>query len=117
MKGGSGHRIRAVLVALVLALGMSFSVVQGGLMAAGMAVSAEAGHTGSIDCDGRGGSDHKADAALCLSVCGSAAHALLTPELMALPPASEASFQAVYRLVAGLSHNPDHGPPKTLTFG
>jgi hypothetical protein len=117
MKRWSGHRIRAVLVALVLALGMSFSVVQGGLMAAGMAVSAEAGHTGSIDCDGRGGSDHKADAAMCLSVCGSAAHALLTPELMALPPASEASFQAVYRLVAGLSHNPDHGPPKTLTFG
>ncbi|MCC2665946.1 MAG: hypothetical protein K0S35_3868 [Geminicoccaceae bacterium] len=117
MKRWSGHRIRAALVALVAALGMSFSVVQGGLMAAEMAVSAEAGHTGSSNCDGCGGSDHQADAATCLSVCGSAAHALLTAELMALPPASEASFQAVHRLVAGLSSNPDHGPPKTLTFG
>jgi hypothetical protein len=86
MKRWSGHRIRAVLVALVVALGMSFSVVQGGPMAAGM-------------------------------VCGSAAHALLTAEPMALPAASEASFQAVYLLVNGLSDNPDPGPPKTLTFG
>jgi hypothetical protein len=117
MKGWSGHRIEAVLVALLLALGMSFSVVQGGLMTADMAVSAEAGHTGSGDCDGRGGSDHKADAAMCLAVCGSAAHALLTAEAMALPPASEASFQAVSRLVNGLSNHPDPGPPKTLTFG
>lgn len=117
MKGWSGYRIRAVLVAFLLALGMSLSVVQGGLMAVGMAVSAEAGHTGSSDCDGCGGSDHKADAAVCLSVCGSAAHALLTAELMALPPASEASFQTAHLLVNGLSDNPDHGPPKTLTFG
>jgi hypothetical protein len=117
MKRWSGHRIRAVLVALVVALGMSFSVVKGGLMAAEMAVSAEAGHTGSSGCDGRGGSDQKADAAMCLAVCGSAAHALLTAEPMALPAASEASFQAVYLLVNGLSNNPDPGPPKTLTFG
>ena len=117
MRGWSGHRIRAVLVALVLALGMSLWVVQGGLMTADMAVSAEAGHTGSIDCDGCGASDHKADAAMCLAVCGSAAHALLTAEAMALPPASEASFQVVYLLVDGPSNHPDPGPPKTLTFG
>ena len=117
MKRWSGHRIRAVLVALGLALGMSFSVVQGGLMAAEMAVSADAGHTGSSDCDGCGGSAHKADAAMCLAVCGSAAQALLTAEPMALPAASEASFQAVYLLVNGLSNNPDPGPPKTLIFG
>jgi hypothetical protein len=117
MKRWSGHRIRAVLVALVVALGMSASVVKGGLMAVEMAVSAEAGHTGSSDCDGCGGSAHEADAAMCLAVCGSAAHALLTAEPMALPPASEASFQAVHPLVNGLSDNPDPGPPKTLTFG
>ena len=117
MKRWYGHRIRAVLVALVLALGMSLWVVQGGLKTAGMAVSAEAGHTGSTDCDGCGASAHKADAAMCLAVCGSAAHALLTGEAMALPPASEASFQAVYLLVDGLSDHPDPGPPKTLTFG
>jgi hypothetical protein len=117
MKGWSGHRIRAVLAALVLALGMGLSFVQGGLMTADMAVSAEAGHTGSRDCDGRGGSDHQGDAAMCLAVCGSAAHALLTAEAMTLPPASEASFQAVYLLVHGLSNTPDPGPPKTLTFG
>ena len=95
---------------------MSFSVVQGGLMAAEMAVSADAGPTGSSDCDG-------VAAALtgrCSHVLGRlwvAAHALLTVEPMALPAASEASFQAVYRLVNGLSHHPDPGPPKTLTFG
>ena len=117
MKRWSGHRIRAVLVALVLALGMSFPVVPGGLMAAEMTVSAGAGHTGSSDRDGCGGSAHKADAAMCLAVCGSAAHALLTSEAMALSPASEASFQTVYLLVDGLSDHPDPGPPKTFTFG
>jgi hypothetical protein len=117
MKGCPGHRIPALLMALVIALGMSLSVVQGGLMAAEMAVSAEAGHTGSSDCDGCGGSDHKADAGMCLSVCGSAAHGLVPAELLALPPASGASFQAVHLLFEGRSNSPDHGPPKTLTLG
>jgi hypothetical protein len=117
MKGGSGHRIRALFAALVLALGMSLSVVQGDLMAAEMAVSADAGHAGSSDCDGCGGSDHKTDAGMCLSVCGSVAHGLVPAELVVSPPASRASFRAVYLLLDGLSNSPDHGPPKTLTFG
>ena len=58
-------------------------------MAAEMAVSAEAGHTGSNDCDGCGGSDHKADAGMCLSVCGSAAHGMVPGE----PAAAVANFK------------------------
>jgi hypothetical protein len=86
-------------------------------MAAEMAVSAEAGHTGSNDCDGCGGGDHKTDAGMCLSICGSAAHSMLPGEPVALPPASRASFDAVHLLIGGRSHSPDHGPPKILTLG
>jgi hypothetical protein len=117
MKGRPGHRIRVLLLAFALALGMSLSFVQGGLMAAEMAVSAEPGHTGSSDCDGCGGSDHKADAGMCLSVCGSAAHGMLPAEPLAPSPASQASFQGVRLLLGGRSHSPDHGPPKILTLG
>jgi hypothetical protein len=117
MKGWPGHRIRALLLALVLAFGTSLSFVQGGLMAAEMAVAAEAGHTGTSDCDGCGGSDHDTDAGMCLSVCGSAAQGLPPGEPVALPPASRASYQAVHLLLGGRSHSPDHGPPKILTLG
>jgi hypothetical protein len=117
MNPSPGHRIRVLLLALLLALGMSLSFVQGGLMAAEMAVSAEAGHSGSGDCDGCGSRDHTADAGMCLSVCGSAAHGMLPAEPLALSSASRASFQAVYLLLAGRSHSPDHGPPKLLTLG
>jgi hypothetical protein len=117
MKGWRGHRIRVLLLALVLALGMSMSFVQGGLMAAELAVSAEAGHTGSSDCDGCGGSDHKTDAGMCLSMCASAAQGILPGEPVALPPASRASFQVARLVLDGRSNSPDHGPPKTLTLG
>jgi hypothetical protein len=117
MKDWPGHHIRVLLLALALALGMSLSFVQGGLMAAEMAVSAEPGHTGSSDCDGCGGTDHNADAGMCLSVCASAAHGMLPAEPLGLSPASEASFQLARLLLGGRSHSPDHGPPKTLTLG
>jgi hypothetical protein len=117
MKRWSWHRTRVLLLAILLGLGMSLTFVQGGLMAAEMAVSAEPGHTGSSDCDGCGDSDHKADAGMCLSVCGSAAHGMLPAEPLALSSASRASFQAAYLLLAGRSHSPDHGPPKLLTLG
>jgi hypothetical protein len=117
MKGWPGHRVRVLLLALLLALGMSWSFVQAGLMAAEMAVLPEASHTGPTDGDGCTGSDHKADAGLCLSLCGSAAHGMLPGEPVALPPASRAGFEAVHLLLGGRSHSPDHGPPKILTLG
>jgi hypothetical protein len=115
MKASLGHRIRALLLALALALGMSLSFVQGGLMAAEMAVSV--GHTGSSECDGCGGSDHGADAGMCLSVCGAAAHGMLPGQPVAVPAASRASFQAGYLVLDGRSHSPDPGPPRSLTLG
>lgn len=112
-----GHRIRALLLTLLLALGMSLSFVQGGLMAAEMAISAEAGDPGPSGCDGCGGDDGKMDAAMCLSVCGAAAQGMPPGEPVALPSASRASYQALHLLLGGRSHSPDHGPPRILTLG
>ena len=117
MGSSLGHRIRALLLTLLLALGMSLSFVQGGLMAAEMVMSAEAGEPGPNGCGGCGGDDGKIDAGICLSVCGAAAQGLPPGEPVALPPASRASFQAVHLLLGGRSHSPDHGPPKIVTLG
>jgi hypothetical protein len=118
MKGWPGHRVRVLLLAILLGLGMSLSFVQGSVMAAEMAVSADAGHTGSSDCHGCGGSDDGgASASTCISVCGAAAHGLLSGEPVALPPASRASFEIASLAFGGRSHSPDHGPPKIPTLG
>jgi hypothetical protein len=113
-----GYRLRVFLLTLLLALGMSLSFVQGGLMSAEMAVSTEAGPAGPGGCDGcSGGEDDQTDAGMCLSVCGSAAHGMPPGEPPAQLAASRASFQAVHLLLGGRSHSPDHGPPKILTLG
>jgi hypothetical protein len=96
---------------------MSLSFVQGGLMAAEMAVSAEAAQPGPHDCHGCGDGDVDLEASMCLSMCGSAAQGLLPGEPAALPPASGASFQARYLVLGGRSHSPDPGPPRSITLG
>ena len=117
MSSSPGDRIHALLLTLLLALGMSLSFVQGGLMAAEMAIAAEAGDLAPSGCDGCGGDDGKSDAGMCLSMCGSAAQGMPPGEPVALSPASRAGFQAVHLLLGGRSHSPDHGPPKILTLG
>ena len=117
MKRWSWHRTRVLLLAVCLGLGMSLSFVQGSVMAAEMAVAVDGAPHGPSDCDGCGGSDHMTDAGMCLSVCGSAAQGMLPGQLMALPPASRATFQAVGLLLDGRTNSPDHGPPRTLTLG
>jgi len=107
-----------VLLAVLLGLGMSLSFVQGGVMAAAMAVAADGAHHGSSGCDGCGGGDHKdMNAGTCLTVCASAAQGLMSGELLTLPSASRTGFQVAQLLRSGQSHTPDHGPPKTLTLG
>jgi hypothetical protein len=118
MNGWPGHRIRALLLALVLALGMSLSVVQGSLMAAEMAVAADGAHHGPSGCDGCGGGDHQdMDAGTCLAVCGTAAQGLMPGELLTLPLASRTGFQVTRLHLSGQFHSPDHGPPKNLILG
>jgi hypothetical protein len=107
-----GHRLRALLLALVLALGVNVSLVQGGLMAAEMAVSADAAQPCPHGCDGCGDGHGGLDAGTCLSLCGAAAQGLLPGEPIAHPPASRASLQARYLVFGGRFHSPDPGPPK-----
>ena len=94
---------------------MSLSLVQGGLVVAEMAISADAAHPCPNGCDGCGNSD--LDAGACLSLCGMAAHGLVQDEPVALSPASQASFQGGYLALDGRSHSPDPGPPRPLTLG
>ena len=109
------HRVRALLLALLLALGMSLSLVQAGLMAAEMAFAADAAQPCPHGCDGCDETD--VDAGVCLSVCGAAAHGLLPGEPVALPSGARASFQGGYLILGGRSHSPDPGPPKALILG
>jgi hypothetical protein len=97
---------------------MSLSFVQGGVMAAAIAVAADGAHHGSSGCDGCGGGDHKdMKSGTCLAVCGSAAQGLMSAEPLTLSSASRTDFQVAYLRISGQSHTPDHGPPKTLTLG
>ncbi|HZA67271.1 MAG TPA: hypothetical protein VE592_09985 [Geminicoccaceae bacterium] len=92
---------------------MSFAFVQGGLMAAGMAVSA--GSSGPGGCDGCGGDDGDSEVGTCLSVCGSAAQGLLPGEPVAPPPTLRTGFHVAPSVFNGRINPPDHGPPKILT--
>jgi hypothetical protein len=117
MNGWPGHGIRTLVLALVLALGMSLSVVQGGLMAAEMAVAADGADHGAGGCDGCGGGDHQGmDAGTCLTVCGTTAQGLMPGELLTLPSGSGTSLQVARPHLSSQFHSPEHGPPKLLTL-
>lgn len=117
MHGRFGIRVRALLLALLLALGSSLAFVQGSLSAAEMAVSAEAGHAGPGGCDDCGGHDCEADAAACLSLCASAAQGMPPGEQIASPPISRPVFEVVGLAAGGRSNSPEHGPPKLIAIG
>ena len=118
MSSWPAHRVRVLLLAVLLGLGMSLSLVQGGVMAAGMAIAADDAHHGPSGCDGCGGGDHHGmDAGTCLAVCGTAAQVLMPGELLTLPSASRTGFQVARLHLSSQFHSPDHGPPKILILG
>jgi hypothetical protein len=118
MKRWPWHRTRVLLLAVLLGVGMSLSLVQGSVMAAEMAITANGAHDGSSGCHGCDGGDHQGmEAGACLAVCPSAAQGLMPAELLMLPPASRTNFQIARPQLSGEFHSPDHGPPKTLTLG
>ena len=116
MVDAPGHRIRALLLALLVALGMSLWFVQGAVMAAEMAVPAEACHHGPNGCDGCSG-DGGPDSGGCLALCATAAQALLPGEPLIPRPVSRARFQTLDRCPGGCSYRPEHGPPRMLALG
>ena len=118
MSSWPAHRARVLLLAVLLGLGMSLSLVQGGVMAAEMAIAADDAHHGPSGCDGCGGGDHQdMDAGTCLAVCGTTAQDLMPGELLTLPSASRTSLQVARLHLNSQFHSPDHGPPRTLTVG
>ena len=118
MKRWSWHRTRVLFLAILLGLGMSLSFVQGSVMAAAMAITAEDAHHGSSGCDGCAGGDHNdMNAGTCLTVCASAVQGLMSMEPLTPPSASRTGCQVAHLRISGQFHTPDHGPPKTLTLG
>jgi hypothetical protein len=118
MKRWSWHRTRVLLLAVLLGLGMSLSVVQSSMMAMAMSIAADGADYGSGGCDGCGSGDHNdMNAATCLSACGPAAQGLMPGELLTLPVASRTDFQIARLHLSGQSHSPEHGPPKILILG
>jgi hypothetical protein len=118
MKSWLGHRIRVLLSALALALGMSLAALQGGLMAVEMAVTADGCHHAPSRCSTCGGTDHQdMDGSTCLAFCATVAQGLVPGELLTLPSASRKDFHTARLHLSDQFHSPDHGPPKTLTLG
>jgi hypothetical protein len=118
MKRWSWQRTRVLLLAVLLGLGMSRSLVQGGVMAAEMAIAADDSHHGPSGCNGCGRGDHNdMNAGTCLAACGPAAQGVMPGKLLALPPASRTDFQIARQHLSGQLHTPDHGPPKILILG
>jgi hypothetical protein len=118
MEGWPGHRIRTLLLAILLGLAMNWSFVQGGVMATEMAVAADGAQHASGDCSGCGGSDHQGmNPSTCLALCGIAVQGLISGEVLMLPSASRMSLQVTRLHLSGQFHSPDHGPPKILTLG
>jgi hypothetical protein len=113
MERWSWHRMRILVLALLLGVGISLAFVEGSVMAAQMALSADGAHHGPSGCDACGGGDEEgAGAGTCLSVCGSAAQGLPPADGAALPSAFRTGFQAGDLLISGQSNSPDHGPPR-----
>jgi hypothetical protein len=108
------HRLRALLLALLLAFGMSLPFVQGGMMAAEMAVSGESGHSGSHGC---GGDEGTAAIDTCLSLCAAACHGLLPEEPVALAPRDGTDFPIAQLAPSDRPGSNDHGPPKSRILG
>jgi hypothetical protein len=118
MNRWSWHRTRVLLLALFLGFGMSLSLVQGGVMAAEMAVAADQAHHAPSGCDGCGGGDHSdMSAGTCLAACGPAAQGMMPGELLTLPVACRTNFQIARLHLSSQFHSPDHGPPKILILG
>src|SRR5262245_2090437 len=111
-------RTRVLLLAFLVGLGMSWSYVQGGVMATEMALAADHAHHGPNGCDGCGGGDHQGmNASTCLAACGHAAQGLMPGELLTLPSASRIGLQVARLHLSGPFHSPEHGPPKILIHG
>lgn len=108
-------RVGVLVLTLIVALGISLSFVQSGLMAAGMAVAADHGSVPCPDCGG--GDDGAPDAGTCIAVCGSLSHALPVGGPAAPSETFRLAFQAGDLIRNGRSQRPDHGPPKLSTLG
>jgi hypothetical protein len=109
----SATRVRALLLALFLALGSGGSLVHAGLME--LAVLADSGHPGAGDCDGcDDGHDCATEADNCLAQCASAGQGLLPAEPVASTTVGRAARDVVALMLGDRSSRPAHGPPKPL---
>ena len=108
------HRLHAVLLALLVALGMGLAQAHGSLMAAETALAGEAGEPCPDGCDGCGDAARDLDADICLSVCASMALALLPDQPLTLRAAARADVQAGGLVLDGRCLTPEPGPPKPV---
>ena len=115
MRHVQARKLVALFLAVLIAAGMSLSVVRASAMAAQMAVMSGMempDHGGCPDCPGKA-DDNGMKAMTCSAVCVSPAIALLP--LAAVLPHREKLVSAVASdlLLRGMNQPPDHGPPRT----
>jgi hypothetical protein len=117
MNRWSWHRTRALLLTVLLGLGMSWSFVQGGVMATEMAVAADGAQHAPGDCNGCAGGHQGMNATTCLALCGIVVQGLMSGELLTPPSVSRMGLQVARLHLSSQFYSPEHGPPKILILG
>ncbi|HEY3145067.1 MAG TPA: hypothetical protein VGJ75_01895 [Dongiaceae bacterium] len=111
------RRVYMLMLGLLLALGMSLSVVQAGAMAAGMAMSAQQmSANGMGDCSSCKDSPGGAKSMVCDAACTAAVIATM-PQLAVLMirlPAEHPLFQS--SMLSGWTASPNPHPPKRVAL-
>jgi hypothetical protein len=111
------HRLHLFVLAAFLGLGLSLSPVQAGIMSAQMGTAAMLPEPGTHECAGCEGGDGHLDIGSCLSVCGSATHALLPGEPAAPLSSCSARLRPGDPPTGGVVAAPEPDPPRALILG
>jgi hypothetical protein len=119
MNTWSVRQLVAILLAVFVTVGMSFSAAQATDMSVKMAMASDMGGSGHDGCQGcpAGGGDDGMKAMICTPTCIAPVLAILTQSEPVMPVHQPVSFVARYLLLHGRTSPPDPYPPRFIHIG